>query len=145
MLFNSFIFIFVFLPLTLIVYSFLSKSNAKYGLAWLIFASLFFYSWWKLEYLPIIVGSILFNYQIGKTICKASAKKRILWMGISINLLLLGYYKYTGFIIENINHLFGKEIIFEGPILPLAISFFTFQQIAYLVDCYAGLVKKIAF
>jgi D-alanyl-lipoteichoic acid acyltransferase DltB (MBOAT superfamily) len=145
MLFNSYIFIFGFLPLTLLVYSFLSKSNAIFALLWLIVASLFFYSWWKLDYLPIIVGSIIFNYQIGKTICKTGANKKILWMGISINLLLLGYYKYVGFFIENINHLFGKEIIFKGPVLPLAISFFTFQQIAYLVDCYVGQVKEKRF
>ncbi len=154
MLFNSYEFIFLFLPVTLILYFFLSK--IKFLLAskaWLVFTSLFFYSWWDIVYLPLILGSILFNFTIGSafshktiknTTCK-SCKKSILVFGIVTNLALLGYFKYTNFFISNINSLFNANILIPQIILPLGISFFTFTQIAYLVDTYKGEVKEMDY
>jgi alginate O-acetyltransferase complex protein AlgI len=144
-LFNSYIFIFLFLPATLIVYFLLN--NRKLTLAskaWLVFASLFFYGWWNPIYVPLILGSILFNYAIGVTLsgAKNSQSKLILVSGIAGNLGLLAYFKYMDFFITNINYLAGGHIRPLQITLPLGISFFTFTQIAYLVDAYRRLAKE---
>ena len=142
MLFNSYEFIFLFLPVTFFVYFFLNKkllSEAAKG--FLVLSSLFFYSWWNIAYLPLIVGSMIFNYSFGLELNKDNPrinKKIILAFGIAANLALLGYFKYSDFLIANVNFAFGTQIVHLNLLLPLAISFFTFQQIAYLVDCTAG-------
>ena len=103
----------------------------------LVLSSLFFYSWWNIAYLPLIVGSIVFNYYLGLKLSAKSPKlpKRvILVFGIFVNLTLLGYFKYSDFLISNVNFIFGKQIEYLNLLLPLAISFFTFQQITYLAD-----------
>jgi|TARA_Y100000588_G_C14188782_1_gene897034 D-alanyl-lipoteichoic acid acyltransferase DltB (MBOAT superfamily) len=116
----------------------------------LVLASLFFYSWWNIAYLPLILGSMLFNYSLGcelaKTRMKARiTKKSILILGIVANLGLLGYFKYTDFLIENFNYISGSHFGLLNLTLPIAISFFTFQQIIYLVDSYRGETKEYAF
>ena len=151
MLFNSYIFIFIFLPISFFTYFFLLKK--RYIIAaksFLVFASLFFYSWWNISYLPLILSSLLFNYTIGNTLHinskKSSINKKFLLMfGIVSNVLLLGYFKYTDFMIENINNIFESSIPLVNLALPLAISFFTFQQIAYLVDSYRGETSEYDF
>ncbi|MCC7202748.1 MAG: MBOAT family protein [Nitrospirae bacterium] len=145
MLFNSFEFIFLFLPLTLIVYFFLNRHRLTLAAkSWLVFASLFFYSWWNVKYLPLILGSILFNYAIGTnfTRVKESKRKWMLVIGICSNIGLLAVFKYTDFFISDINQLFAAhfELIHIG--LPLGISFFTFTQIAYLADSYYARVEE---
>jgi len=150
MLFNSFEFIFVFLPVTLVVYFLLNKRKlTKAATAWLVFASLFFYSWWNVKYLALIVGSIIFNFAIGTALAKIAksdgtewSKKSVLIFGLVANVLLLGYYKYADFFIGNINTLVGLQLTFQKIILPLGISFFTFTQIAYIVDAYAGKARE---
>lgn len=107
-------------------------------------ASLFFYSWWNPIYLFLIVGSMFFNFYIGKSLGK-KASKRILTIGIVGNVLLLGYFKYTDFFIENFNWALNKDVDLLHLALPLAISYFTFQQIAFLVDNYRGEVKEFSF
>jgi len=107
----------------------------------LVLGSLFFYSWWNIIYLPLILGSMLFNYIIGTSLNGNSQKnknfkKRLLIFGLAINLLLLVYFKYMDFFIENVNFITSNNIPTLNLALPLAISFFTFQQIAYLVDSY---------
>ena len=107
----------------------------------LVFTSLFFYSWWNIAYLPIILSSLLFNYVMGNALNENFKKIRIhkkslLTFAIMSNLLLLGYFKYSNFLIENTNLAFDTSIPLIELALPLAISFFTFQQIAYLVDSY---------
>jgi len=142
MLFNSYEFIFLFLPLSFFIYFFLLEKRLITGAkAFLVFASLFFYSWWNIAYLPIILSSMLFNYVIGnslnenfKQVCVH--KKGLLTFGVVANLALLGYFKYTDFFLENFNLLFDGSMPLLHLALPLAISFFTFQQIAYLVDSY---------
>lgn len=142
MLFNSYEFIFAFLPITFFIYFYLNhKRLTKASQAFLVFSSLFFYSWWNIAYLPIILSSMLFNYAVGNSLNNEKSnhrfsKKSILIFGIVSNLALLGYFKYADFFIENLNLAIGTNIELLNLLLPLAISFFTFQQIAYLVDSY---------
>lgn len=151
MLFNSYEFIFFFFPITFITYFFLLQKRLIVGAkAFLIFASLFFYSWWNIIYLPLILSSMLFNYVIGNSVNEnfkkvKISKKSLLIFGITINLSLLGYFKYSDFFIENFNLAFNSSIPLLHLALPLAISFFTFQQIAYLVDSYRGETKEYDF
>jgi D-alanyl-lipoteichoic acid acyltransferase DltB (MBOAT superfamily) len=150
MLFNSYEFIFAFLPLTFFIYFFLLNKRLIIGAkGFLVFASLFFYSWWNIAYLPLILVSMLFNYAVGNSLNKRSQSKvnpkTLLIIGIIVNLSLLGYFKYADFFIENFNGISGANIQPLNLLLPLAISFFTFQQIAYLVDSYKGLTKEYDF
>ena len=157
MLFNSYEFIFAFLPITFFIYFYLNSKRltvASKGV--LVFASLFFYSWWNIAYLPLILISMLFNYVVGNSLAKSSdenkkglnksfSKKSILIFGIIANLSLLGYFKYADFFIENFNLVTTSNVNLLNLVLPLAISFFTFQQIAYLVDSYRGETKEYDF
>lgn len=156
MLFNSYEFIFFFLPITFFVYFWLNKKRlTQASKAWMVFASLFFYSWWNIIYLPLILGSILFNFSVGSaisriysthtTIKKGVPPKTILAVGIISNILLLGYFKYMDFFITNANILAGTHWDLMHIVLPLGISFFTFTQIAYLVDAYRGEVKEMDY
>jgi D-alanyl-lipoteichoic acid acyltransferase DltB (MBOAT superfamily) len=148
MLFNSFEFLFLFLPLTLLVYfSLLRKRLAIAAKSWLLSASLFFYSWWNVKYLPLILGSILFNYTIGGLLVeydenrpKAVSKRAIFVTGIIANIALLCWFKYMDFFIGTANGLLGTHLPLLRIVLPLGISFFTITQIAFLVDAYEGLV-----
>jgi alginate O-acetyltransferase complex protein AlgI len=151
MLFNSYEFIFAFLPITFFIYFYLLSRRLVTGAkGFLVFASLFFYSWWNVVYLPLILASMLFNYIIGTSLGKESEHKKLLKnsffsIGIVGNLLLLVYFKYSDFFIENFNLAFGSDVSLLHLALPLAISFFTFQQIAYLVDSYRGETKEYDF
>jgi len=139
MLFNSLQFVFGFLPITLAVYYLLRRfCGARAALAWLTAASLFFYGWWNPLYLLLLVGSIWFNYVVGLSLSRSGSPRLVLALGVGANLGLLGYFKYVGFFAITARPIFGVISIAEGILLPLAISFFTFQQIAYLVDAYRG-------
>jgi D-alanyl-lipoteichoic acid acyltransferase DltB (MBOAT superfamily) len=154
LLFNSYEFIFAFLPITFFIYFYLNHKRLTIAAkGFLVFASLFFYSWWDIVYLPLILSSILFNYLIGTTLSKSNednkiglnksfSKKSILVFGIVCNVALLGYFKYTNFFLENFNGIFESNIPLQHIILPLGISFFTFTQIAFLVDAYRNEVKE---
>lgn len=117
----------------------------------LVFSSLFFYSWWNIAYLPLILVSILVNYVIGRQLSAFDGQNRyysnktLLTIGIVFNLGLLGYFKYSDFFIVNFNTAFDAEISLLHLTLPLAISFYTFQQIAYLVDSYRREIKEYDF
>ena len=118
--------------------------------AFLVFASLFFYSWWNIAYLPLILVSMMFNYGIGNALNdnfkKVSIHKQtLLGFGIVSNIALLGYFKYADFFLENFNLVFDAHQPLLHLALPLAISFFTFQQIAYLVDSYRGETAEYDF
>ncbi len=150
MLFNSIDFLFVFLPITFFVYFALNKLKLiKMATAWLVIASLTFYSYWKIDYLPLILISMVFNYSIGSTLTSENKlrinKKLVMIFAIGANVALLGYYKYFDFLIQNINALFHSNFNYMHIMLPLAISFFTFQQIAYIVDSYNGKTKEYDF
>lgn len=150
MLFNSTIFICAFLPVTFFVYFALTHARLFVASkAWLVLASLFFYSWWNISYLPLLLISIIVNFAIGRSLSEDRplkiSRKQLLITGIIFNLGLLGYFKYAGFFVENINDVTGAEFPVPHIILPLAISFYTFQKIAYLVDSYRGLTKEYDF
>ncbi|MDD5210795.1 MAG: MBOAT family protein [Sulfuricurvum sp.] len=155
MLFNSYEFIFFFLPSTFGIYFWLNKKRlTSASKAWMVFASLFFYSWWNIIYLPIILGSILFNFTIGSSITHINnthrSKKRfssgtVLTFGVIANVLLLIYFKYMDFFITNANVIAGTHVDLMHIVLPLGISFFTFTQIAYLVDAYRNEVKEMDY
>lgn len=151
MLFSSWEFIVLFLPIAFIVYFFFNhRRMIVAGKSWLVLVSLFFYAYWDFRYLPLMLGSIFFNYLIGTRLARSSEKdyidflglrtKRrfVLFFGIASNVAFLGYYKYTDFLILNFNLFFGSQFNTYGIALPLAISFFTFTQIVYLVDSYRG-------
>jgi len=145
MLFNSYIFIFIFLPIVLIGFHLLGKrGHRRIAISWLVIASLFFYGWWNPAYLGLILTSILFNYAIGASL-GGKPSKFVLTFGISVNLGLLGYFKYANFFVDNFNVLVNGSVHLEQIFLPLAISFFTFQQITYLVDAHRGLTKEYNF
>ena len=148
MLFNSYEFIFLFLPILFFGYFFLtSKRLIIASKVWLVLGSLFFYSWWNVAYLPIILSSMLINFAVGNSFSstKKVSKKTLLSFGIVFNIALLGYFKYADFFIGNFNDVFGSDVPLLHIALPLAISFFTFQQIAYLVDSYRGETKEYDF
>ena len=151
MLFNSYEFIFAFLPISFFLYFFLLEKRLIVGAkAFLVFASLFFYSWWNIIYLPLILSSMLFNYVVGQSLNNNFEKikvhkKILLTFGVVANLGLLGYFKYADFFIANINTITQSSLPLLHLALPLAISFFTFQQIAYLVDSYRQETKEYDF
>ena len=146
MLFNSYEFIFIFLPIVLGVYYALGHSNRYNGAtAWLVISSVAFYGYWDYRYVPLLLFSIVFNYLMGRKIESTNNKKNWLICGLCGNLLLLGYYKYTGFFIEQIDFIFGANLLIPHVILPLGISFFTFTQSAYLIDAYRGETEKYSF
>lgn len=147
MLFNAPVFLFIFLPIIVGIYYALNKAfnNRNIAKIWLIFGSLFFYSYFNPTYLILIIVSLVFNFLIGRSFNKNNGNKLILYFGVLSNLFLLGYYKYYDFFIENINLVFGSQFNLHNLILPLAISFFTFQQISYLLDAYKGKCKEQSF
>ena len=132
MLFNSYVFIFIFLPITLLLVFMANKYQKINTSAFiLIIASLFFYGWWNPPYLILLLGSITFNFLIAQVIQK---NKLVLLLGLSFNIGLIAYFKYANFFVDNINVLLNQSIYLEKIILPLAISFFTFHHISYLLD-----------
>lgn len=144
-LFNSYEFIFLFLPIILCGYFMLNRQSSEWGHYWLVLASLFFYGYWNPAYLGLIGFSICVNFCFGRYFIYGKNTKIPLCLGIIFNIALLGYYKYTDFFITNINQLFGFQYAMHNIVLPLGISFFTFTQIAYLVETYRGKVNNHHF
>jgi len=150
-LFNSYPFVFGFLPLLIAGYAILSASRIKYAVPiFVVAASLFFYGWWNWSYLLLFLCSIFFNFLWGKTLRPAAeigsesgvkADRRMLAIGIAVNLALLGYFKYRNFFIDSVDVALGVHWPLPPIVLPLAISFFTFEQITYLVGLCRGEVK----
>ena len=130
MLFNSFEFIFIFLPIVFFGYFYLCSWRLTVASkVWLVSASLFFYGWWNPLYLPLILTSALVNYTVGRRLSGPApapsgvSLRTLLVIGIAFNLSLLGYFKYSDFIIGNINTLFSAGVPRTDIVLPLAISF----------------------
>ncbi len=150
MLFNSYYFIFLFLPVALTGYYILNYAG-RYRAAnvFLTGASLWFYGYFNVSYLLIICGSIIGNFLIAKLMErlpeKQTAKKAVLSAGLLINIGVIFYFKYFDFFLENMNALFHQSFELKHILLPLGISFFTFQQISYLVDSYRGETKEYSF
>ena len=150
MLFNSLEFLFIFLPVTFFVYFYLNKKKLiMVATGWLVLASLAFYSYWNINYLPLILISMVFNYCVGYTLSHRTNlrlnRRGVLFFGLAGNLALLCYFKYFDFLINNINLVLHTGFDTLKIALPLGISFFTFTQIAYLVDAYKREVKEYDF
>lgn len=151
MLFNSHIFLLAYLPVVLLGFFQISKYRRSLGALWLFLASLVFYGWWNPVFLTLLLGSIVFNYRIGLLLTRARSAgqelraKRTLQAGIGIDLALLAYFKYANFFVSNIDVLFGVSWNIGSVLLPVGISFFTFTQIAFLVDAYRGEVRETNF
>ncbi|SER70808.1 D-alanyl-lipoteichoic acid acyltransferase DltB, MBOAT superfamily [Gracilibacillus ureilyticus] len=152
MIFSTYLFILVFLPITFLGYRLLSHFlYTELSKVWLILASLFFYWHGSGSFVLAFIASVIFNYLIGISIIRASGphaqlkKKLLLTVGLTENIVLLGYYKYANFVIENVNFLMDRSYNLMDILLPLGISFFTFQLIAFLVDCYKGQTEEYSF
>ena len=146
MLFNSYEFLFVFLPFVLLgYYCLLNSRRPGSSIPFLIVCSLFFYGWWNPVHVALILVSIIVNFTIHRRIPLAAPRtgKALLLLGVIFNLSLLAYYKYADFFIGAVSQLLGLDAQLLNIVLPLAISFFTFQQIAFLVDTYKGLVSAV--
>ncbi len=134
MVFSSLNFLFIFLPITLLLYYICKDITWKNVI--LLIASLVFYAWGEPVYIILMVISILFNYLIGKDIEQSSHPKAILVFGIIINILILGYFKYSGMLVDTINSIAGLSIHKRELALPVGISFYTFQAMSYIIDVY---------
>ena len=142
MLFNSYIFIFLFLPLTLAGWYLLNKLEKYKGAqAFLVVMSLWFYAYFNVSYLAIILASCLLNYGFSFGLTKKDSegfRKGMLVLGCAVNLGILGYFKYYDFFLENLNALFSANFTLKHILLPLGISFFTFQQLSFVIDRCRG-------
>jgi alginate O-acetyltransferase complex protein AlgI len=148
MIFNSYSFLLIFLPLALAGFGLLLRLNQGRGIIWLLsLFSLAFYAAWNPLYIPLLLCSIISNYTAGRAIrnSEGTLRRAILIAGIVFNLGLLAYFKYANFFLETLHSVAGSEHQRLDIILPLAISFFTFQQLAFLVDCYQGICEEQSF
>ena len=142
MLFNSYFFIFVFLPLSLAGWYLLNRLK-RYKLAqgYLIGMSLWFYAWYNVSFLWVMLGSCLFNFGVSFFLSGRDTprmRRFLLITGCVVNIGALGIFKYYNFFVENVNAVFGADFQTRNILLPLGISFFTFQQLSYLIDRYRG-------
>ncbi len=150
MLFNSIEFLFVFLPALLLVFFQLGRLSHRAAAGWLTLGSIFFYAWWNPTYVLLLLGSIFFNFWVGRALAQrddvgSARRQQLLLWGILADLALLAYYKYANFFVDTVNTLAHADIGLADIVLPLGISFFTFTQIAFLVDAARGQAKEFDF
>ena len=148
MLFNSYEFIFVFLPVVVAVFFALGLVSRVWALRWIIAASLFFYGSWRPLNVLIIAPSVAINFALARALQRLGkrenrgASQAVLLLGIAFNVAFLGYFKYSNFLVGAINDAFGTQMVLARIILPLGISFITFQKIAFLIDVQAGRIES---
>src|SRR5215831_9905494 len=152
MLFNSTEFLFVFLPVTVLGFYLLGSISRNAALGWLILASLVFYAWWRPVNVLIIAPSIAINFTLARILLRLnesegsrSMSSAVLLLGILFNVAFLGFFKYIDFISGAVNDVFGANLVLRHIILPLGISFITFQKIAFLIDVQAVKVRSFTF
>jgi D-alanyl-lipoteichoic acid acyltransferase DltB (MBOAT superfamily) len=151
MLFNSFVFLFIFLPFALVTYYVAARFNYRRAAAAIGLSSLLFYAWWDYRFVFLLLGSIVVNYAVGRRIGGASAAadrpraRALLVTGLVIDLAVLGFFKYAGLLNRSVTALTGTVLPLPDIVLPLGISFYTFTQIAFLVDAYYGKVDEYDF
>lgn len=154
MLFNSYAFIFFYFPIVLLGFFLIGKRNVRAAAGFLALASLFFYGWWSVKALPLLVASICFNYWAGLRLIPAPdrtdrQRKRLLVLALVVDLGVLAVFKYADFFISNVNAGLNASGLASIPLLhvalPIGISFYTFTQIAFLVDCWQGKVQERRF
>jgi alginate O-acetyltransferase complex protein AlgI len=149
MLFNSYEFIFAFLPITLLGFYLLGSRSRNLALFWLVLASLFFYAWWRPVNILIIAPSIAINYGLARALqrlvasgdSRRSSARAVLALGIVFNVCFLGYFKYVNFLGTIAHDIAGVDFVVTEVVLPLGISFITFQKIAFLIDVYGRRVQ----
>ena len=137
MLFNSYLFIFFMMPVSIMGYYLLNKKKDTWGMIWLLICSFVFIAYLNPLYLAVLIPSILFNYFITKLMNTEGTKpkrKTLLAVGVTIDVVTLLIFKYTGFFIETVNDILDRDSVEINILLPLGISFYTFQQITFLVD-----------
>ena len=137
MVFSSSVFFMAFLPITLLLYFLIPERFLKVRNLWLLIASLIFYGWGEPKYIAVMAFSILFNYVMGQLVGKS---KPLLILCIAGNLAILGFFKYTDFVIETVNAVSGGGLGLLNIALPIGISFYTFQTMSYIIDVYWGKV-----
>ena len=151
MTFNSYAFLLAFLPLVVTGYYLLTRllESQMPALVWLLLASLVFYGSFGGSYVLILVGSVLMNFLLAWWMSRLPAEGRgrrlVLIAGIAANLLVLATYKYTGFFADNLNAVLGTHLTALSVIYPVGLSFYTFIQVGFLIDAYAGRVKRLTF
>jgi alginate O-acetyltransferase complex protein AlgI len=151
MLFNSYPFVFLFLPLAWLIFFLAGAASRRLGAVWLVVASVVFYGWWDLRFVPLLLGSIIFNFHSGVRIAQWRAmnlvkrSSMLSTLAVIANLLLLAYFKYANFFVSALDEMTGAHWQLPAVLLPIGISFFTFTQIAYLVDARRGLVREYNF
>lgn len=139
MLFSTWPFLFLFLPITVGVFFLIPERHRALRKGWLVGASLFFYGYWKVSFLPLILISVGLNYGAAEGLCRWQDPVRRRWLlaaGVAVNLVLLGYFKYANFLLHLLGLVLHQKTGHFDILLPLAISFFTFTQISYVVDVY---------
>lgn len=149
MLFNSYLFIFLFLPIVVTVYYLVrNRIGYRWAISWIVLASFFYYAWWKPILLLLLLTSISVNFAFAKAILNGDSskiqQKWLLGLGIAFNLCVLGYFKYAAFFVQNVDSLFSKHFLIPQIVLPIGISFITFQKIAFLVDIYRGELCRLS-
>ena len=147
MLFNSNVFLFAFLPFAILGFYWLALYSGPFAAkVWLCLASFVFYGWWNPAFLLLLIGSIAFNYSLSLFLADRDGEDHrqtlLITAGVAANLLLLGYYKYLFPLLGFLHRVGWTSVNFGSVILPIGISFFTFTQIGYLVDCRQGLVRE---
>lgn len=148
MLFNSYTFILGFLPLTLALFFLLGRLSRVWAAAWLAVASILFYGYWSPKYIPLLLGSVAFNFLVGRAISRRAGSSGARWLlivSVAANLILLGFYKYADFFASSVNAIGHTGLPLLHVVLPIGISFFTFTQIAFLADAGKGIVKEYSF
>jgi alginate O-acetyltransferase complex protein AlgI len=150
LLFNSFEFLFGFLPAMWLIYFGVARLGGASPAIWsLSLGSMAFYAWWNPVYLLLIVGEVFLCFLLGRALASPrfapTARWWLLVLGITAILAVLGYFKYTDFLLATLNETVGTEFRLVEVVLPLGISFHSFQQIAYLVDAYAGRAPRYTF
>ena len=147
MLFHTPVFFFLFLPTVFLIYFLICKIKPDLSFYFLIISGLIFYAYWNIYLTPIIIFSIIINYLFAKKISKSqdNSKKNYLIFAIIFNLSYLGFFKYADFIINNVNIIFNLDVQYLNIPFPLALSFVTFQTLAFLVDAYDDVLDNLNF
>ena len=145
MLFNSYEFLFVYLPIVALGFFWIARFGHRWAAAWLVVASLAFYGWWNPKFVALLLASIAFNYGAGIAIGRATGRRQAkTWLvsALTANLVLLGVFKYANFFLSTLDNFTGARTLLTDIVLPLGISFFTFTQITFLVDVYRGVARE---